>query len=401
MLQRIENPRSDYLYRKGPYLYFRFPGKYRVKPVGLPPDEGSAEFRRAYDRCEATLRKMENDALGPPLKIAATRTPITKFSNGTIARAVELYLASKKFESHKPSTQRIYRGELDRIKAKIGDGLLRDLDRDAVEDFVEHIYNANGSASMADLNVTVINNVWNEVRKNEQFDVRKLSNPTIEIDRKHKERHKKPHLAWNDDVQEKFEDTAPECLALAGHVLHFSVQRGGDAVRMKWIDYDGKGIKVWPQKTTAKGAVLDPQYHLLPAPLIRLLDEAKKTATAATILVNRWGKPWTNANGLSQAIRRHLVKVGVRKKGVKGPGMHGLRHSGGSEVAALPGVGVKGIMSLGWKSPKQAMHYAAQADKARINAQTIAAWNAELEAKEKAREVKRTAKRRAALKVVK
>jgi len=37
-------------------------------------------------------------------------------------------------------------------------------------------------------------------------------------------------------------------------------------------------VKVWPEKTTAKGAVLEPKYHLLPAPLIRTLDAAKKTA---------------------------------------------------------------------------------------------------------------------------
>lgn len=399
MLQRNENPRTDFRYRKGPYLYFRFPQKFRVKPITLPADENSLAFERAYDHCLATLRKMEADADGAA---EPARPVIRRAKTGSIAQAIEIYLRRSPFEALKPKTQRIYRGVLDRIKKEIGDGELRALDRDALEDFAELMFEESGSASMTDLYITIINNVWKTVRKDPQFGVRKLANPTIEIERRHKDRDSKPHLKWNEEVQDRFEDTAPAYLVFAKEVLHFTAQRGGDAIRMKWADYDGRGIKVWPEKTTAKGAILDPKYHLLPDPLIELLNAAKQTATAETILVNKWGKPWAIANNLAQAIRRHMVKVGIRKKGVKGPGMHGLRHTGASDVAALPGVGIKGIMSAtGHASPRQAMHYAAQADKARINAQTIAAWNADLEEKAKTREARRRAKMRDALKVVK
>ncbi|MGY3615724.1 tyrosine-type recombinase/integrase [Bradyrhizobium sp. USDA 10063] len=411
MPPRTENPRSDYLYRKGKYLYFRFPKKFRVKDAPLPADETSLAFERAYDHCLATLRKMEADAAGVPVPVR----PIRKIAKaGTIAKAVDIYRASDTFDRLKPKTQRVYVTILDVIKREIGDNELRHLDRDALEDFTGLVFQDGtptftdpnqrmhqGSDSMADLYVTVVNNIWKEVRKDEQFGVRKLANPTIEIERRHKDRNAKPHLKWSEEVQDEFVATAPPYLQLAKHVLHFTAQRGGDAVRIKWTHYDGKGIKIWPEKTTAKGAVLDPQYHLLPRPLIKLLDAAKETAQSDFILVNQWGKPWASSNTLSQAIRRHLEAIGVRQKGVKGPSMHGLRHTAGSDVAALPGVGIKGIMSAGgWRSERQAMKYAAQADKERINAHMVATWSDELEAKEKARTAKRRAKR-ASLKVVK
>jgi integrase len=399
MLRRTANPRSDFLYRKGDYLYFRFPKRFKVKPFGLPTDETSRDFERQYDHCLAALRKLEADEAAILIK-ALPQAP-RKSTFGSVGKAVELYLGGHTFKALKPKTQRIYRAICDRIKTEIGDGEIKHLDRDAVEDFSNAMFDENGKASMADLYVTVINNVWKEVRKDEQFAIRKLVNPTNEIERRHKERSKKPHLKWSDAVHDAFDDTAPDNLMLAKHVLHFTVQRGGDAIRIEWDHYDGRGVKIWPEKTTAKDAVLDPKYHLLPDVLIEMLDAAKKTATTKTILVNALGKPWASANVLSQAIRRHMVKVGIRQKGVRGPGMHGLRHTGGSDVAALPGVGIKGIMSVGgWKSERQAMRYAEQAEKEQINEATIAAWNAELDRKARLRAAAR-AKRRASLKVVK
>ncbi len=105
--------------------------------------------------------------------------------------------------------------------------------------------------------------------------------------------------------------------------------------RIKWNDYDGRDVKVWPEKTTGKGKVLKPKFYLLPDRLIRALDEAKKTKTSDYILVNQWST--------SATLRKHLVKIGVRAKRLKrGLSIHGLR---ASEISMLPGVGVKAIMS--------------------------------------------------------
>lgn len=386
MLQKVEVQRSDYLHRKVAkgrrYLYFRFPPKLKLKPISLPVDEASAEFRRQYDACHSTLRKIEADVnrTSPSTPSRPTRSD---FLGGTVAKAIEMYRASKAFKNLKEKSQRIYIGVLDNLKEKIGDQPLRQLDRDAVEEFVNDRYNESGAASMSDLYLTMISNLWKEVRGDAQFGVRKLSNPTIEIERKHKERDGQPHLIWGEDVQDTFDNTAAANLVLARQVLHFTTQRGGDAVRLKWIDYDGKGIKVRPEKTTGKGKVLEPTYHLLPDPLLRALNVAKEITRSDYVLVNQWGNRWSTSATLSAAIRKHLVKIGVRAKLQKrGLSMHGLRHTGASEIAMLPGVGVKGIMSqTGHKSAKLAMHYSEQAEKVKINAMTIEAWNAELKRK--------------------
>jgi integrase len=392
--------RNNYLYSKPPYLYFRFPARFREKPIPLPPDRTSRAFERAYDKCVEMLGELETVEVG--FEFAEQRAARAKTERGTIGRAIEIYLGSAAFRDRKESTQRVYRSICDTMKADMGDGPLCELDRDALEDYHDAKFEEGGKAAMADLYVTLVNNIWCQVRKSEEFGIRKLANPTIEIERKHKDHQKNPHLRWSEEAQDRFMEAAPPNLQLARDLLRFSAQRGGDCVRMQWKHYDGRGINVWPQKTTAKGAVLDPEYHLLPQPLIRELNAAKKTARSEFILVNRWGNPWANSNGLSQAIRRLITKIGIRKKGKKSVSMHGLRHTAGSEVAELEGVGIKGIMGVtGHKTEKQAAHYARQADKRRINERTIAAWNAELERKDRDREARARAGRRAALRVVK
>ena len=51
---------------------------------------------------------------------------------------------------------------------------------------------------------------------------------------------------------------------------------------MRWSDYDGKGIWVWPEKTTKKDQVLEPNYHRLPKPLIRTPEVAKQNASQSS-----------------------------------------------------------------------------------------------------------------------
>jgi integrase len=129
---------------------------------------------------------------------------------------------------------------------------------------------------------------------------------------------------------------------------------------------------------------------------------AKQSATSEYVLVNRYGRRWGSRASLSAAIKQHLIKVGVRKPNQKrGHTMHGLRHTGASEISLLPGVGVKGIQSgTGQKSERMALHYSKQAELARANAMMVEAWNAKLERAEVEREARRE-KRAARLRVVK
>ncbi|MGY4358727.1 integrase [Bradyrhizobium sp. i1.7.7] len=82
----------------------------------------------------------------------------------------------------------------------------------------------------------------------------------------------------------------------------------------------------------------------------------------------------------------------------KGYTAHGLRHTGASEVAALPGANSKGVQTItGHKSLRQPERYMEQADKARINEAMVEAWNADIAR----RQAERAARRKAAIKLVK
>lgn len=406
MLRKVEVQRTDYLYRKvakgRPYLYFRFPREFGVKPVSLPVDETSKAFERQYDLCLAKLRK-----LGGAQPEPQPRVTLARFLPGTIGKAIEVYRASSSFAKLKVSTQQMYIGRLDIMKAKIGDDPLRELDRDAAERFAALMYRESGSAQMSDLYVTLIGNIWKAAREDDQdnvtFGIRKLANPTLEIEQRHKDSDCQPHLRWPEELIEGFDETAPDYLVLARQVLHFTAQRGGDAVRMQWAHYDGKGVNVWPEKTTKKGQVLEPSYHLLPKVLIRALNKVMEDAASDYILVNSLGTKWATRRSLSQAIKAHLVKIGVRQpKQRKGYTAHGLRHTGASEVAGLPGVNSKGVQTItGHKSLRQPERYMEQADKARINGAIIDAWDAELERKEALRAIRRRTKQKAAIRLVK
>lgn len=268
----------------------------------------------------------------------------------------------------------------------IGDTALAELDYDFIQHYITVLYEESGSAATADLHTMAFRLLWRTVRSDPAFGLRGRANPAAEIKRFYKPSSGRMHKRWPESAQQRFTEAAPEHLKLAMSLLHLSGQRGGDAVRMKWTDYDGKGIFVQQEKGTAKGEDPEPVYHLLPAVLRRRLDAARKTATSKFILVSSTGKPWSSSRVLSAAIRRHLIKIGLAAKNKRTISMHGLRHSTASEAAML-GIGIGGIMTItGHKSEKMAKHYTAQAERLALHQQAFDVWDAHLEAREAERE---------------
>jgi integrase len=191
---------------------------------------------------------------------------------------------------------------------------------------------------------------------------------------------KRKHRPWPRELQERFMEAAPDHLKLAKLLLHFSAQRGGDCIKMKWTDFDGVGIVVRPEKTHGE-VDAEPIYLKCPKPLREALLAAPRTAE--TILVNAWGKPFGQQSTLSHAIRRELIRLGITKPGERTFVMHGLRKTAASDVASL-GVGAAGIKSVTThRTDAEANEYAAWADKRRVNAMVVDLWDAELERAER------------------
>jgi integrase len=381
-----------YLYRKTvkgiAYIYFRMPVDGKLIP--LPKNEGSAEFRRSYAACLKTVTGVAKPGPRPVVENPPRVNASVAFIGGTVGKAIETYLDSSSFrENIKVSSQHKYRRVLDEMRDLIGATLLADLDLDAVNIYSEGLSKNNGP-SVADFHVSLLSNIWQECRKYPQFGIRNIPNPTRDAERRYKVKH--AHQPWTDEAQEKFMATAPETLKLAKLLLHFSAQRGGDCVKMKWSDFDGRGITVVPEKG---GEMELGNYHRCPKPLLDALNRAhKRRGDAETILVNSWGKPWKNANTLGKAIRVQLVRCGLAKPGVKTFVMHGLRKNAASEVGSLL-LGTAGIKSVtGHKSNEMAEYYAKHAEQRAINAKTVAAWDEALEQKAAARVRARRAKLR-------
>jgi integrase len=352
------------------YVYFRDRAGRLTRLPGL---EGSLEFQRAYDGC---LAQLTGAGEAPAREGRIAHLP------DSIGAAIAVYLASTKFTGLRPSTKAIVSRHCEALHDRLGTARLRDLDVDAVDIYSEQIARKQG-ASVADRHVHVLSSIWKAARKHPQFGIKKIPNPTVEAESHYKVQRE--HRPWPLELQKQFMATAPANLQLAKLLLHFSVQRGGDCVRMKWSDYDGRGLFVRQEKTGGDRDA-EANFHICPEPLRLALDAAPRLAD--TILTNAYGRPFGTASVLSKAIHRHLIKIGAAKKGERSFVMHGLRKTGACD-AVMAGAGVAGLKSFGWKSDSQALYYARGVDKRKQNEQTIDLWNAALERQDRRSQIRR------------
>ena len=209
--------------------------------------------------------------------------------------------------------------------------------------------------SAADDQIAMISNVWQLTAKKfpAEFKRKGRINPTYRIKR-HYKHDGEGHLVWPDEVIEAFDTGCPWHLKFVRMGLHYTGQRGGDVVKMKWTDFDGKRIYVVQEKTGKK------LWLNCPKPLLDVLRREQKRTNREYIFHHAYDAPFASAQTLSHAIRNRLEALGInpkptKKPGVKGYTMHGLRKNAGMELAEA-GAEVLEIMSvLGHKtSPKMA-----------------------------------------------
>jgi integrase len=361
------------------HVYFNNRGKLTALPA-----EGSPEFRQAYATCLAA-------------RLGETK-PAPRLGDGpdTVAKAIEVYLSSTRFAGLAASTRKRLGRHCEAIRTSpLGQARLRDMDVHLIDRWSEGIAKRQG-ASVADRYVHVLSSIWQCAIKFPQFGIAKLAKPT-DVAESHYTVQRE-HRPWPEAVFENFIATAPANLALAVMLLRWTVQRGGDCIRMTWDDYDGERIAVRPEKTHGERNA-EPNYITVVEPLREALDAAPRTAE--TILVaggNQHSigeKPFGSANTLGKAIRRHLRAIGVN-----GYSMHGLRKMGAIGVV-MAGGGVSELKSWGWKSDSQALYYVRGCDSRRLNRNSADAISAEYRRQiEQARHDREVAARRANIKAV-
>ena len=147
---------------------------------------------------------------------------------------------------------------------------LVDLDQEAVEVYTAQIAREHGN-SAADDQIAMISNLWQFAAKEfpAEFKRKGRINPTYRIER-HYKHDGEGHLVWPDEVIEAFDTGCPWHLKFVRMGLHYTGQRGGDVVKMKWTDFDGKRIYVVQEKTGKK------LWLNCPKPLLDVLRREQK-----------------------------------------------------------------------------------------------------------------------------
>jgi integrase len=381
-LYRKPDPKKPDLVR----VYFRHPKTAQL--TTLPRDETSIAFAEQYnklfDALTATVTPRD-----PHVRVKRNRDDgNVVYRAPSLGWFVEKYLASEVFnpaskQAFAEGTRYNYRKHLDLLKARLGGGILADLDQEAVEVYSAEIAREHGP-SAGDDQIAMISNLWEFAKGFREFKRHGKINPTTRITR-HYKHDGEGHLVWPEDAIEKFDQDCPPHLQFVRMGLHYTGQRGGDVVAMKWTDFDGKRIYVVQEKTGKK------LWLNCPKPLLAALKREQRKTNREYIFHHAYDAPFANAQTLSHAVRNRLHAVGMTDYT-----MHGLRKNAGMELA-LAGCTVPEIMAvLGHKTPKMALFYVQQVQQEDMNENAVAKWDAAIEK----RTARKVAGKRAALVVV-
>jgi integrase len=298
MMRRLPKFVHGFIDRHGKArFYFRRPG-FESRPLhGLPY---SVEFMSDY---EAVLS-------GQPLPIGANRV-----RPGTMWALALSYFASPAFRTLKPSTQRAYRGLIERLCKDHGDKRAADLRRDHVVRLMAARAEQPGAANGLRMVLRVM------MRHAIEIGLR-ADDPTREV-RAIRVRTE-GHHSWTDDEIAQFERRHPigsrARLALA--LLLYTGQRRGDVIRMGAQHIHNGALHVKQEKT---GAELIIPVHPTLATIIAAASREHLTFLTTRLggpfegsAFSRWfreqcdraGLPHCSAHGLRKAAARRLAEAG-------------------------------------------------------------------------------------------
>jgi integrase len=321
-----------------PRCFFRYRGQ--RWPLPLPGTEG---FATAYDGLLAHIKA--NPFRG--------RNNV-EFMPGSLGWAIEKFLQSPLYNKRAETTKRNYRRILDQLRDKYGTGLLDHLKPRHVRTMRNEI--AKTSTTAADIAMSLISALWNFAV--EQLGVELDADPTHGIPRVHEVKHE--HEPWPQELIERFLREARPSLRWAVKLALYTGQRRSDLVKMKWSEFDGEFIQVRQQKTGALVSI--PCHKELRAELESM------PRVAETILVGERGVP------VSSITLAATVRTELRKMGVDGYSIHGLRKNAAVALADA-GCDAFEIASItGHRSTAMVAHYAKRHDQRRRARSAMDKW---------------------------
>jgi integrase len=324
-----------------PHCYFRYRGQqWRL------PAPGAEGFATAYD---ALLAHITANPLSARHNV--------EFMPGSLAWAIEKFLASPLYNERAETTKQNYRRVLDQLRQSYGTGLLRDLEPRHVRRIRNEI--AAGSTTAADIAMSLISALWEFAT--EQLGLELDADPTHGVKRVHKVAHE--HEPWPLELIERFLREARPSLRWAVKLALYTGQRRSDLVKMKWSQFDGEFIEVRQQKT---GALLS-----IPCHKALRVELEKMPRVAETILVGERGASLTGSS-LSVMVRRQL-----REMGVDGYAIHGLRKNAAVALADAGCDAFEIAAITGHRTTAMVAHYAKRHDQRRRARSAMDKWEAQ------------------------
>jgi len=322
-----------------PHYYFRYRGKqWRI------PAPGTEGFATAYDGLLAHI-KANRLLMGSNVQ----------FMPGSLAWAIERFLASPLYNERAETTKQNYRRVFDQLRESYGAGLLRDLQPKHVRQIRRDI--AVRSTTAADIAMSLISALWEFAV--EQLGLDELgADPTHGVKRVHKVTHE--HEPWPQELIERFLREARPSLRWAVKLALYTGQRRSDLGKMKWADFDGDYIQVRQQKSGASLSI--PCHRALRTELENM------PRVAETILVGEHGAPLQGAS-LSVMVRKQL-----REMGVNGYAIHGLRKNAAVALANAGCDAFEIAAITGHRTTAMVAHYAKRHDQRKRGRSAMDKW---------------------------
>ena len=263
-----------------------------------------------------------------------------KANAGSMAALIKHYRQSPEYQSLKPATKREYDRVLQWLDERVGQEQAAKLPRV----FVIRARDDNAdSPSRANKILATLKVLMNYAIQLEW----RTDNPCNQV-KKLKQKGEGARR-WSESEIALFRKQAKPHMRLAFELGLNTGQRANDIARLKWSDFDGKGIGLRQQKTGAK------LYIPCTQPLIKMLKKTQKTAI--TIITGEKGQPFTHASSFPHSFSKECKRIGLN-----GVSFHGLRKTAASVLAEL-GCSDREIMAItGHTTPAMVTHYTRQAE---------------------------------------
>lgn len=340
--------------RKYPYLSkFRDrhgKERWRFRRQGYPSQYLRAPYgTKAFEREYAACLEAEKPAIGTGRTIP-----------GSVSDVIVRYYSDTAFLDLRATTQVVYRGVLERFRAKFGDDQLRAFDAKRIQRVMNGMrHKPHAAARLRKLLAQLYTIARRERLVPGTFDpVRDTRAPKAETEGYHR---------WSEEELAQFEAAHPLGTKprLAFALLLYGAQRSGDVRFLTHRGIEGGRIRLKQSKTSSAVSV----------PIVEPLRKALEAGPLGDLMLieNKGGKPFT-AKGFYNLVKRACIAADLPHCSA-----HGLRKAAARRLRAADCTDEEGMAITGHKTVREYRRYAGDdGDEARADSAMAKAYGKEL-----------------------